>query len=263
MIHVPTAPWAHGLFEALGWGIGAVLGLAVGRWRLREAAGRLAARTGPGYFVSLALGAAAGAWLAGSLNTLNGMKPALSHSILGALVGGIAAVEVYKAARGLRGSTGSVFVAAFAVGVAVGRWGCLFAGLPDFTYGTPTRLAWAVELGDGVGRHPVQVYESLAMLAFLAVWLAALQRRSPWAVRRGFYALCVWYGLQRFAWEFLKPYAPVVGPFNVFHLLCAGLVTYGVVFYARDLARDRAGDAVGGDPQGLALPFPRPDHEPV
>jgi phosphatidylglycerol---prolipoprotein diacylglyceryl transferase len=263
MIDVATAPWAHSLFEALGWGVGAILGVTVGRWRLREAAGQLAARTGPGYFVVLGLGAAAGAWLAGSLNTLNAGSPALSHSILGALVGAIAAVEVYKAARGLRGSTGGVFVAAFAVGVVVGRWGCLFAGLPDFTYGKPSHLPWAVDLGDGIGRHPVQIYESLSMLAFLAVWLRGLQRRSPWALRRGFYALCVWYGLQRFAWEFLKPYAPVVGPFNVFHLLCAGLVSYGIVFYALDLARERAGSAGGHDPQGLALPLPWSDHEPL
>ena len=44
------------------------------------------------------------------------------------------------------------------------------------------------------------------MLAFLSAWLAGLGLRSPWAMRRGFYALCVWYGAQRFAWEFLKPF---------------------------------------------------------
>ena len=192
--------------------------------------------------MALALGAAPGAWMAGSLNTLNGARPALSHSIIGALVGAIVGVELYKLARGIRRSTGGVFVAAFAVGALIGRWGCLFAGLPDFTYGVPTRLPWGVDLGDHVSRHPVQVYESLCMGAFLAVWLLGLKARAPWAMRRGFYALCVWYGVQRFAWEFLKPYPPVLGPFNVFHILCAGLIAYGFVYYARDLARDR-GDA--------------------
>ena len=50
----------------------------------------------------------------------------------------------------------------------------MFAGLPDRTYGTPTSLPWAVDLGDGVGRHPVQVYESASMALFLAAWLAGL-----------------------------------------------------------------------------------------
>ncbi len=112
--------------------------------------------------MALALGAAPGAWMAGSLNTLNGARPALSHSIIGALVGAIVGVELYKLARGIRGSTGGVFVAAFAVGALIGRWGCLFAGLPDFG---PTAFPTGLSVGRGprrrhARRHPVQVYES-------------------------------------------------------------------------------------------------------
>ena len=116
------------------------LGLALFRWRLREATERLALSTGPGYVAALAGGAILGAWAAGSLNTLQGPAPTLSHSIVGALVGAIAAVEAYKAARGLKGSTGAVFVGPFALGAMIGRWGCLFAGLPDRTYGARTTL---------------------------------------------------------------------------------------------------------------------------
>ena len=137
--------------------------------------------------------------------------------------------------------------------------GCLFAGLADRTYGVPTRLPWGVDLGDGVTRHPVQVYESLAMALFLAAYLASLQRRAPWALRRAFYALCVWYGLQRFAWEFLKPYPTVLGPFNLFHGLCGGLIAYGLYCWRRDLGRAAPGDG----PQDGALSVPGPDHQPV
>jgi phosphatidylglycerol:prolipoprotein diacylglycerol transferase len=258
MIHVPTAPWAHLVFDLAGWTAGAAVGLALYRWRLAERVRAVASIAGPGYFVALAVGAAAGAWASGSLNTLRQAAPALSHSIAGALVGAIVGVEAYKAVRGLKGSTGTIFVGSFATGVIVGRWGCLFAGLPDRTYGLPTALPWGVDLGDGVARHPVQIYESLAMAAFLALYLAGLQRRAPWAVRRGFYALCVWYGAQRFAWEFLKPYPALAGPFNLFHVLCAGLVAYGVLYYARDLAHEHA-----GGPQGRALPLPRADNQPL
>jgi len=248
MIHVQTAPWAHGVFEAAAWCTGTTLGIVVSRWRLRAAISNLAAATGPGYFIALALGAVPGAWLAGSLNTLNGGRPALSHSIIGALVGAIAAVEIYKLARGIKGSTGGVFVAAFAVGAMIGRWGCLFAGLPDFTYGVPTGLPWGVDLGDHVSRHPVQIYESLCMGGFLVVWLLGLNARAPWALRRGFYVLCIWYGVQRFAWEFLKPYPPIFGPLNVFQILCAGLIVYGAIYYAGDLARERAGERLATAP---------------
>ena len=240
MIHVPTAPWAHTLFDLAAWGAGLGLGAALFRWRLRDTAERVARVTGPGYFAALAVGAGLSAWLSGSLNTMQGPAPALSHSVAGALAGAIVGVELYKRIKGIRGSTGGLFVGPFALGVVIGRWGCLFAGLPDRTYGTATRLPWAVDLGDGVPRHPVEIYESLVMAAFLGLYLEGLARRRPWALRRGFYALCFWYGAQRFAWEFLKPYPPVLGPFNLFHLISAGLVVYGWIGFARDRRREHA-----------------------
>ncbi|WP_174279975.1 prolipoprotein diacylglyceryl transferase family protein [Sphingomonas bacterium] len=240
MLVIPTAPWAHGLFDILAWASSAGLGATLHRWRLRDAAERLARATGPGYFAALAAGALVGAWAMGSTNTLRMVAPVLSHSIAGALAGAIVAVEIYKRAVGLAGSTGTPFVGPLAMGIVVGRWGCLFAGLPDQTYGVPTSLPWAVDLGDGIGRHPVQVYESLAMLGFLLVYLTALRRRRSWAFRRSFYLLSGWYGAQRFAWEFLKPYPRLIGPLNIFHLLCLGLVAYACAYHRADVRRERA-----------------------
>ena len=253
MIHVPTSPAVHPLFDLAAWAAGAAMGYSLYRWRLRDAVKALAVRTGPGYFFSLAAGAVVGAWLAGSLNTLRDAAPTLSHSIAGAMAGAIVAVEVYKAMRGIKGSTGGVFVGSLCVGIIVGRFGCLFSGLPDRTYGVPTSLPWAVDLGDGIGRHPVQMYESAAMAVFLAVYLIGLARRAPWAMRRGFYVAVAWYGAQRFLWEFLKPYPTLIGPFNVFHLISLGLVVYGCVWFIRDRRRE-------ADPPVRALSLPRPDH---
>jgi hypothetical protein len=256
MLHPPTATWAHPLFDLGAWGGGLALSAGLYRWRLRDAADRVARRLGGGYFAALAAGAIPGAWLAGSANTLRSAVPALSHSVAGALAGAIVGVELYKLARGVRGSTGGIFVGPFALGLVIGRFGCFFTGLPDRTYGAPTAAPWAVDLGDGIGRHPVQIYESLAMAAFLAVYLVGLQRRAGWAMRRGFYALCGWYGLQRFVWEFLKPYPPLVGPFNLFHILCGGLVAYGCIYWRRDLADERRA-------QSCAVSVPWADHQPL
>lgn len=256
MIDVPTAPWAHTPFDLLAWSSGAALSVGLYRWRLREVTQSIAARVDGGFFAALAVGAAGGAWVAGSLNSLRQTAASLSHSVVGALVGAIVAVEIYKAVRGIKGSTGVLFVGSFSLGVTIGRLGCFFAGIADDTYGTPTTLPWGVNLGDGVARHPVQLYESAAMAAFLIVYLLALRARRPWAVRRGFYAMCVWYGLQRFAWEFLKPYPHVIGPFNLFHILCGGLIAYGCACYVSDLRRERGEEE-------RALSVPRPDHQPV
>jgi prolipoprotein diacylglyceryltransferase len=260
MIRVATALWAHSAFDLLAWGGGIALGMGLYRWRLRPAAERVARAVGGGYFLALALGAIPGAWLAGSLNSLREHTPALSHSVAGALVGAIVGVEIYKAVRGVKGSTGGLFVGSFSLGVVIGRLGCFFTGLPDDTYGSPTALPWGVDLGDGVARHPVQLYESASMAVFLALYLVGLKRRAPWAMRRGFYVMCLWYGVQRFAWEFLKPYPKLCGPFNIFHILCLGLIAYGWLYYAADLAR------AGRDrkqAQERALSVPGPDHELV
>ncbi len=232
MIHVPTNPNFHILFDLLAWGSGAALAAILYRWRLREAAG-IVTRTGPLYAFVLAVGAIAGAWAFGSWNTALSAVPHPSHSIAGALAGAIVAVELYKLARGISGSTGAIWVGPLALGIAVGRLGCLFAGLGDETYGTPTGLPLGVDLGDGIPRHPVQVYESLAMLAFLAVYLLALRRRAAWTRDRAFYLFVLWYAAQRFCWEFLKPYPRLIGPLDVFQLLALFMILYALIYDAR------------------------------
>jgi prolipoprotein diacylglyceryltransferase len=233
VIRVPTDPSYHLVFDALAWGTGMAVGVALYRWRLREATAQVARVADGGYFACLAVGAIAGAYLSGSFTFWEQGVFALAHSVAGALVGAIIGVEVYKALRGIRMSTGIVFAGPFAAGVAVGRWGCLFAGLPDQTFGVATSWPWAVELGDGIARHPVQVYESLAMAAFCVAFVFGLQMRARWATAHGFYWLAIAYGAQRFVWEFMKPYPALIGPFNHFHLMCVGLVIYGTVMIRR------------------------------
>jgi hypothetical protein len=231
VIHIHTDASFHRYFDLLAWTSGAIGGWAVSRWRLGDA--RSVLPQSLGYWLCLALGAIAGAYLAGPLPLILRGQVSISHSIAGALAGAIVGVECYKLCAGIKQSTGGVFVPAFAIGIIVGRWGCLFAGLPDYTYGTPTNLPWGVDLGDGIARHPVQIYESLSMLAFLCVYLLALERRDPWAMREGFYWMTAWYGAQRFLWEFLKPYPTILGPLNPFHIICVGLVIYGCIGIAR------------------------------
>jgi phosphatidylglycerol:prolipoprotein diacylglycerol transferase len=233
LLHIPTNPHLHLLFDLLAWGSAALLARFLYTWRLREFAAGVVAKTGPFYIAALAGGAIAGAWLFGSLNTGFEVIPHPSHSIAGALAGGIIAVELYKSARRVTGSTGVIWVGPLALGIAVGRLGCLLAGLSDETFGTPTSLAWGVDLGDGIARHPVQVYESVSMLAFLIVYLAALGRRAAWTRDRAFYLFILCYAIQRFVWEFLKPYPRLVGPLDLFQLLALAMIFYALVLDAR------------------------------
>ena len=225
----------HTVFDLLAACAALGMTLFVYNWRLKEA-GKKIDSAGPLYGVALLAGAAIGGFGAGTLNLYLSSEPGLGRSIVGALAGAIAAVEIFKRARGISGSTGLIFVPAFATSVVVGRWGCFLAGITDETHGTPTALPWGHDFGDGVMRHPVQLYESFTMLAFLVVALVLIGQRNAFFMRNGFYILVLVYAGQRFLWEFLKPYGAVVGPFNLFHLICAGLVIYSLTMMARGRA---------------------------
>jgi phosphatidylglycerol:prolipoprotein diacylglycerol transferase len=202
------------------------------RWRLSDAAARIET-IGAAYAFVLVSGAVAGGYGAGTLNLWLSGEPGFGRSIVGALAGAITAIEVFKWRKGVRGSTGLIFVPAFAVSVIIGRIGCYLSGLEDNTYGLPTTLPWGHDFGDGVLRHPVQLYESFSMLLFLVVVLILLARRQAFFMRNGFYLMVLFYSAQRFVWEFLKPYGSLVGPFNLFHFICAGLCCYSIWMMGR------------------------------
>jgi phosphatidylglycerol:prolipoprotein diacylglycerol transferase len=222
----------HSLFEGLAW----VLAIAIGWWARRRyflAALPIMGSRYPLYLLLLWLGAASGAYGLGDLNLALAGVVGSGRSILGAIVGGIAVAEIYKAITGVRGSTGAVFVLPLSIAIAVGRIGCFLAGLADYTYGTPTDLPWGVDFGDGIHRHPVQLYESFSMAGFALFFFLWLRRQPRSASAYGFYVFAGYYGAQRFVWEFLKPYPEVVGPLNVFHLAAAFLVIYAAFMVRR------------------------------
>jgi phosphatidylglycerol:prolipoprotein diacylglycerol transferase len=191
----------------------------------------------PLYVAAGSLGATIGAYLFGSANLWLSGIGGVSRSIEGAIAGAIVAIEALKWRTGIQGSTGLRLVAPLAAAIAVGRIGCFLAGLEDMTYGTPTALPWGVDFGDGVPRHPVQLYEAAAMAAFLAVFMLLLHRGGETVRRTGFYLFVAVYAGQRFVWEFFKPYGTVLGPLNLFHLLSLALIAYAVIFACRELCQ--------------------------
>ena len=77
------------------------------------------------------------------------------------------------------------------------------------------------------------------MALFAAVFLAARIRGADWARNHAFHALIIYYAAQRFAWEFVKPYPQIGLGFNIFHVLMAGLIIYGLVWWRRNGPEER------------------------
>jgi len=185
------------------------------------------------YLLVLLFGLIAGSMLFGTLNLHLSGQTGVAKSMLGGVFGAIVAAELFKYFADIRQSTGLYFVPGLIMLIAVGRIGCFLAGLPDFTYGTPTNLPWGVDFGDGIKRHPVQLYETFAMLAFLAVLLMSYPKHSAFWQTQGFYVFVLFYAGQRFIWEFLKPYSAVFYPFNLFQLLCLLMLGYAVLMLVK------------------------------
>jgi len=121
-------------------------------------------------------------------------------TIMSGLLGGYLGAQAAEWALGVRIRTCDQFAVPVAAAIGIGRLACFSAGC---CHGTVTSLPWGVDFGDGLARHPTQLYES-AFHLLAAVVLFRLQRRG---ILRGqlirLYFLA--YFTYRFATEFIRP----------------------------------------------------------
>jgi len=149
-------------------------------------------------------------------------------TIVGGLLGGWAAVEITKRLRGIRSRTGDLFAVPLCIGIAVGRIGCLLAGLADDTCGTPTMLPWGIDFGDGLHRHPTQLYE-VAFLLALALLLHRFNKR-PHREGATFRLFLAAYLTWRLLIDFIKP-QPTLWGLNLIQWASVA----GLIFLVSDL----------------------------
>jgi phosphatidylglycerol---prolipoprotein diacylglyceryl transferase len=119
------------------------------------------------------------------------------------LIGAYLGVEIAKLALEVRVKTGDTFALPLAVALAIGRWGCFCNGC---CYGVATDLPWGVDFGDGLRRHPTQVYESLFHLLMAFLLLHLMARDLLPCQRLKLYLIA--YALYRFATEYIRPEPP-------------------------------------------------------
>jgi phosphatidylglycerol---prolipoprotein diacylglyceryl transferase len=179
----PLTLSAHQVFEFLAY----LLGFQIFLLLRRRSGDVVAPRVRWSIVAAAILGGALGSrllfWLEDPAQTLARLDdPAFllgGKTVVGGLIGGLLGVELTKKVLGVAGRTGDLFALPLAVGIAVGRIGCFLAGLSDRTFGIATSLPWAVDFGDGIRRHPTQLYEAVFLAGLAVVLAVATRRRHP------------------------------------------------------------------------------------
>lgn len=152
-------------------------------------------------------------------------------TIVGGLTGALFVVEAVKRRLGITRRTGDLFALPLCVGMAVGRVGCFLTGLDDHTAGIATALPWGVNFGDGVVRHPTQLYETVFMAALGAFLWRRMKR--PYVSGDIFKIFMVAYFAFRLGIDFLKPEVRVFAGLSSIQWVCAAMLAY----YAADVVR--------------------------
>ncbi len=132
-----------------------------------------------------------------------------NRSILSGLVGAWLGVHLAKRLCGYRLRTGDLFAPAVALGMGIGRVGCLLTELP----GTPTGFSWGITLDrsdasrlgadPGVQLHPSFAYEiAFHLAAFAVIWFWLRRRSLP--PGESFVWYVAGYAVFRFLVEFVR-----------------------------------------------------------
>lgn len=156
-------------------------------------------------------------------------------TIVGALAGGLFAVEGTKKILHIQARSGDLFAIPLTFGIAIGRIGCFLSGLNDHTHGLATQMPWGVDLGDGLHRHPVQLYEILFLMT-LAIFLIRMQKvntqKKSLASGDLFKLFMIAYFSFRLLIDFIKPGIFFWG-LNAIQWTCVAMLIY----YSGDLLR--------------------------
>jgi prolipoprotein diacylglyceryltransferase len=184
--------------------------------------------------IGAALGAVVGSRLLGALENLPEWLTATdkvayfngNRTLVGGLLGGLIGVELGKKIVRERTNTGDLFTQPLILGMIIGRIGCFSAGIHEQTYGLPTNAPWGMNLGDGIKRHPVTLYE---IVFLIALWGALNIIRKNYSLQQGalFKIFLIFYLVFRLSLDFIKPGWRYCLGLGTIQLAClAGLAYY-------------------------------------
>ena len=111
------------------------------------------------------------------------------------------------------------------LGLIIGRIGCFSMGIYEETYGNSTTLFTGMNLGDGLLRHPVTLYE-IAFLFTLWMILVSIEKKFILVNGARFKLFMIGYMAFRFCIEFIKPHHALIAGLSSIQLTCLICLLY-------------------------------------
>lgn len=157
-----------------------------------------------------------------------------NKTVVGGFLGGLFGVELTKFFIHEKRSSGDLFTYPMLLGLIIGRIGCFSMGVYEETYGNATTFFTGMNLGDGLLRHPVALYE-IAFLLLLWTVLLAIEKRFVLENGARFKLFMIAYLLFRFLLDFIKPHYNIILMLSTIQITCA----VGLLYYSIIIARNR------------------------
>lgn len=127
-----------------------------------------------------------------------------NKTVAGGFLGGLFGVELFKKIIGVKIASGDLYVIPIIIALFIGRIGCFSMGIAEPTYGNVTTFFTGMNLGDGLLRHPVALYE-MSFMIVLFIFFENIKNKDLINGDR-FKLFMVLYFLFRFLIEFIKPH---------------------------------------------------------
>ncbi len=150
-------------------------------------------------------------------------------SIVGGLLVGIIGGKFVKLFfkkdkdKSQRLSFGDNTVIPIGAALCIARVGCFLSGMNDDTYGIPTQLPFGWDFGDGIARHPTQIYEIIGTVVTVSLVMYFGKKAKHPGDRFGWFlfGFCI----LRFLLEFVRIHPAPYAGLTVYQVIClAGMV---------------------------------------
>jgi phosphatidylglycerol---prolipoprotein diacylglyceryl transferase len=153
-----------------------------------------------------------------------------NKTVLGGYLGGLIGVEWMKKRSGITTSSGDLMTFPLILSLIIGRIGCHLEGLGDGTFGNPTTWWTGIDFGDGIARHPTNLYE-IGFLIILWFSIIYVEKKRPLSNGTRFKIFLISYLIFRFFSEYLKPaYFYAIGLSSIQMAALGGLFYYAYLW---------------------------------